>query len=185
MGRQCTSRPKLHHRRYHRLARTPVLGRKPNSSRMRLRRRSALAFPTLHPRPSAAPAPQAAHDHVSGSAPAPRSGRVASRRMIVLAAHSCRTLGGPTALQAQLGVLRVLVLAPGTRPPEPPSGSGGSDRWPELSLTDRVKDALRGDCRPPRLARSARRPLMCTVAAGPWGGRRLSLADSVRGPEAT
>jgi len=48
---------------------------------MRLRRRSALAFPTLHPRPSAAPAPQAAHDHVSGSAPAPRSGRVASRRM--------------------------------------------------------------------------------------------------------
>jgi len=39
---------------------------------MRLRRRSALVFPALHLRPSAAPAPQPAHDHVSGSAPAPQ-----------------------------------------------------------------------------------------------------------------
>ena len=73
---------------------------------MRLRRRSALAFPTLHPRPSAAPAPQPAHDRVSGSAPAPRSERVASRRMTVLGGTLVGTLGGPTTLQAELGVLR-------------------------------------------------------------------------------
>jgi hypothetical protein len=48
--------------------------------------------------------------------------------------------------------------------------------WPRLE--QEIRSRLE---QPSRLARSARRPLMCTVAAGSWGGRRLSLAAYVAG----